>query len=441
LISSVLLVFMFFGGGAHPLAVTFTFIFFHALFSFLLKAKKGKKDIYKMIMILGIISIFTFCLGAIKLIPTLELLHNNPRQLDEYYSGYSLQSLKFSLLNRGQTIEDVKTVSREKSFLRGFSWNLDENSMYVGIVPLVFFLIGFLIYFKKRMVLAFCFIFLLWLSFGNRMPISLWELFYNFPIFNSMRVAQRFRFVFMLCFAIFAGFGLEYFKSNLSDIFSKKYIIKIISYGIVIFVLMDLVFVSFPIFNEMFNIPPIKTLENKEFFQIEDSPPYDKNGFITHTNPDPTFSSWSSLYPFFLSNIGIVNGYEPLILPSNAVPKQSKNYNGEFYLDGNSGKISIREWTLNKFIFDIDVKRQDYLIFNQNYYPGWKAKVNDEKRKVESRYGLMAVRMEPSDKIIELYYLPTSFLVGLLINVFSMFFGLFLWKRYGKEKRLSLENI
>jgi len=102
-------------------------------------------------------------------------------------------------------------------------------------------------------------------------------------------------------------------------------------------------------------------------------------------------------------------------LPQNPTPVDSDQYKGEVYLEGTEGKVYFKEWTPNKLKINVSAKQRGYLILNQNYYSGWKVK-GKKGLKVESIKGLLAVKISPADKEVELYYLPTSFIIGLIVS-------------------------
>jgi len=294
---------------------------------------------------------------------------------------------------------------------------MDENGMYIGIIPFLLFLIGIGSQYKHRWGLALCFIVFLWLSFGNRIPFSLWKLLHNLPIYNSMRVAQRFRIVFMLCLSIFVGFGIQTIYHFISRKFTNKRLARFSTLTLLFIVLVDLTIVSSPVLKDAFPIPPIKTIKSNEFRQILNSPYYDKNGLGTpgSDNQNPLFSSDGSLYPNFLSNIGVINAPGSMFVSKNAVSMHSELYHGEVYLQGTEGEVTISKWSPNKIIITADASDEGYAVLNQNYYPGWRIKGN-KKHNVESINGLLAVKISPDVKKVEFYYLPTSYIIGLIVT-------------------------
>jgi hypothetical protein len=180
------------------------------------------------------------------------------------------------------------------------------------------------------------------------------------------------------------------------------------------------------VFKDAFPIPPLPVTKNEQFYQVWDFPAYNKDGWInpdagvdsdpfTSYNPYGRFSSFGSLYPTFLSNIGTINGYETAEVPRNAVPVSSDNYQGEVYLAGTAGSVDISSWSPNEVIVNVQAASEGFVVLNQNYYSGWKVK-GESERKPEDKNGLLAVKISPADRQLELYYLPTSFIIGSIVT-------------------------
>ena len=392
LLSGLFLVLMYFSGGAYPLAITLLFLAFYSL------TVVRKHGVVRVVRNLSSTLIFAFLLGAVKLLPSIAFLHEHPRRINDY-SGFSLNLLLHSLLSRDQSISAMKRFEQKEGFLDGMSYGMDENGMYIGLIPLLLFLLGLFLH-RRHWRLLLCFLLFLWLSFGDRVPLSLWKLAHAMPIYDSMRVAQRFRIVFMLIMAIFSGFGLLSLRSYVLRRFTRPIMADLTGFVILGVILVDLMLVNSPIFKEAFPILPLETKREENFYQISRFSDY---------------GSGSGMYPAFLSNIGVVEGYESANVPRNAIPKGSPSYKGEVFLHGTEGKVFIRSWSPNKVLVEVDISKEGYLVLNQNFYTGWRAKA-EQKRKVVSLEGLIGVKVLPQDKVIELRYLPVSFIFGLILS-------------------------
>ena len=402
LISGIFLTLMFFGGGGYPLSITILFLFFYSFFLIV----SGEQKVVKVGKSLCIILAYTLCLGAIKFFPFFEFAHEHPRYINDY-SGFSLNSIGYSLFSRNQTLDAINKFSQKDGFIGGISYAMDENGMYIGIIPLVLFLIGIGLHYRRKIPLVLCFLLFLWISFGNRIPLSFWNKLHSFPLYNSLRVAQRFRIIFMLCLSIFVGLGFKTVKDSLSKVISNRALLQFFELISIIVILADLMIVNSPIWKEAFLIPPPKITRSSNFYQIYRS----------------------SLYPAFLSNIGTIAAYETANCPRAAIPVGSDLYKGEAYIYGTTGEAHIVKWSPNRIVVEISALGEGYLVLNQNYYSGWRVKGNKKQSNLRSIDGMLAVKIYPFEKEIELYYLPTSFIIGLITSFITLLLSVILLRK------------
>ena len=432
LLSSLFLVLIFFGGGAYTPGITV--LLFFTLFSLLSIPQYGIRKVAKSFSIL---LVFTICLGAIKFVPSFFPLREHPRHVSDY-SGYSAKMLMHSLFDREQSPTSFEKYPQTEGLWDGMSHGVDENSMYIGFAPVLLFLLGIVVCFRRHWPLAVCFLIFLWLSLGDRIPFSLWRLLHNLPIYDSMQVAQRFRIVFMFCLALFAGLGLQSLQNLLNKRKKRRRFLRLLTSTIpiiVLGVLVDLTLVNSPIFEDAFTIPPLPVERQEKFAQVSKLNNYDANGFLTENSRNAD-SSWSALYPAFLSNLGTVDGSESPTVPGNAIPGDSENYRGEVFFQETSGELSIDHWSPNHVTVSIRPDEAGYLILNQNYYPGWKVR-GPSLTEVQDLDSLLAVKIVPGDQIVEFYYLPIGFEVGLVITCLAILAGIILGIR---RRRLDINQ-
>jgi len=238
--------------------------------------------------------------------------------------------------------------------------------------------------------------------------------------------------------ALFVGFGFKSLLNILEQKLKNRRLLQLLRAGIPIIIMIDLISVNSPVFKDAFPIPPLSVERQEGFSQIAEEKNYDANGIVTQA-PLHMYSSWSALYPAFLSNLGTIQAYEPLNVPRNAIPRNSLNYRGEAFFWGTSGKLSIDSWSPNRVVVSVQPRKEGYLVLNQNYYSGWKAK-GKRPRQVESvdcrsggeaksGYMLVGVRIFPEDKAIEFYYSPLSFKLGCIVTCLSILGGALVWFR------------
>ncbi|MBI4767756.1 MAG: hypothetical protein HY787_24700 [Deltaproteobacteria bacterium] len=233
-------------------------------------------------------------------------------------------------------------------------------------------------------------------------------------------MAQRFKIIFLLIIALFAGLGLQKIQIYFSSKFNwnrRGYMGVSI---LILFILLDLLSVSVPIWYNAFPIPPLKVERQQNFVQIDRLPSFDKNGFISGNH---AHSSWGAMFPAVLSNLGTIQGYESANIPVNAKPKNSPDYKGEVFIEGTPGEVKIIKWTPNRLLISYHVSQEGLIIINQNFYKGWRTRSGET---VRSFKGLMAIKVTPDkqNKWLELYYFPLSFLLGLIVTMGTIGFGI-----------------
>jgi len=417
---SFALLLIYFGGGVHTMMMIFTFIWIYALSAILSRENKLLSTV-KIFLLIGIL---VFLLGAIKFYPSIELTLQYPRHLSDY-SGFSLKSLGYCLFSGDQSYASLYNFSTERGLIGGMSYGMDENSMYIGIIPALLFLIGIFFYFKRRMALAVTTILIFWITLGNRIPVSLWELIHKLPVYSLQRVATRYRFIFIFCLSLLAAFGLQRLHDWIAGLTGKKRLAHILSLTILLVVPADLMVIGIPLWKEAFVIPPVPIVQSDEFYQVWHGPEYDKTGIKVMGYETDKGSS----YVNYLSNLGTVDAYEPVPFPKRPRPKSLDDYRGEVYIAGSDGIVTIKEWTPNRLLIGIDILSEGYLIVNQNYYPGWKIRGKKNAEIKPRDGGLISVKVSPDDNEIELYYLPDTFIMGLITSSITLLLIIYLFSR------------
>jgi hypothetical protein len=144
----------------------------------------------------------------------------------------------------------------------------------------------------------------------------------------------------------------------------------------------------------------------------------------TTAHRDPRMMS--CLYPFLMSNTGVLEGYENLAVPRGRVFLEGKpGYRGECFLEENHGRAEIREWSMNRVKVSLSAESSDRLVLNQNYDAGWRAVVSGDQgvRRVnasKSSEGLISTPVLPGDRFVEFRYLPSSFVWGAWMSGVSL---------------------
>ncbi len=408
--SSACLVFMYLGGGAYPLAIALLFFGFLALLDLreLGLVRTGRR--------IGTLVALTVLLGAIKLLPSIDFMRDFPRQAEQP-TGFSMQSLSVGLFSRDQRLEVAATQFdgvHSGELLRGISADYDDVGMYVGPLVAALFALGLACQGRKTWKLLLAFLFFLLLSLGDRLPLGPYQILQQLPVFESMRFAERYRLVWLLCALLVAGSGLQLVRRALGSRFPGRPYGDVVVAATLLAVLIDLFVVTRPIYQAAFPIAPMTFRASPEFRQIAGLPNYDADGFV----PKPygqarVYGAWSAHYPAFLMNLGFARCYESALVPRAAVPMRAKGYRGEVHLTGTAGEVATEFWSPNKLRFRVRAASSGRLIVNQNYYRGWRA---SDGRPITSAAGLLAIAVGPQDREIEISYARDSFVVGALVS-------------------------
>ncbi len=416
---------MFLAGGVYPLSFTAVFISIYALFD-AIETRKGKP-----LVILALMFLLVILFSAVKLLPMIEFTTS---------LGYKLEDREFNnlallikgILSRNQDIEmqneligrksSLSTEEKQSGSLKGtIPWGWHEYSAYLGIPALLLFLFAFTKFRENWKLIALSVIFLV-LALGSFSFIPLWDILRNIPFFSSIHIPSRFVIMFVFCASLLAG------KSASEIKFLRN---KLIMIALIAIITIDMMLVSMPALSIAFPVKPlnIDTYQYYDYAQI-------------YINSDVIISQ----YPNMLQNLGTWNCYERIHLKQKSVP-QLLDVNGTNpYFIGNAYFADMSEtpkrsdtsesfdfsyFSPNKIVVEFSTDSQKTLVINQNYYTGWKAK----NKEVFSYNGLIAAKVSSGEKKVEFYYLPNSFLIGLLITSASLLLcGAFLLIKYKKPK-------
>jgi len=278
-------------------------------------------------------------------------------------------------------------------------YNWHEYGAYTGILPLLLFILGVLLFWKREPAILITGLIFLFLSIGDFARESPWRLLHSLPIFSSVRLSSRLIIIFVFCLAIFAGLAFGWMcKKTQRSIILKRFL-----FLLVILIVANLFLVNGKPFTKVFEISPPIIERNKEFSQGYD--------YVYPHNP----IYYSTLYSNFLSNNGTLNAYDPVPHPAFAILVGDPSYKGEVYLEL-EGNASYEYWSPNKLIVNVETLKSNRVVINQNYDRGWRVKGGQ----AESFNGLLSAHVTESDKKIKFYYLPSSFVKGAIISILSV---------------------
>lgn len=340
-----------------------------------------------------------------KLLFSYQLIQIYPRIVHDV-SGYSIQNLIYFLLSQKQNLFNEMNV-------HGVYEAIDENSIYVGILSFVLFLL-FFVYNRKgvrnNISLVISLLIIFWIMLGSAIYPSLYKVIQHFPVFSSFRVAQRFRFDFIIPFSLLIGLGLD----NIARLLQTHKIARPISIVCLLVIYVDLTIFSSSNFlsKTLIIVNPeaqlsredafIQTTANNPDFEIQRTIQIPER-FLDETN----FIPWSFEYLKIHQNMGVLKCYDMITSYVRPVGIGNERYQGEFYLFNSVEGVNVENtyWSPNKQIFKItnDEKvKNNTIIINQNFYPGWIVKINNNACERSTFFnGLPATKIDSStDSII-----------------------------------------
>lgn len=372
---------IFAGGAFNVLPQVSIFLFTYGIFSSI-----QKRNIKPILNLIGIFLI-AFCLGAIKTLPTMEYLMQNPRpiQSNEFTPFFGLYD---AFLNRHQILG--------AHHMEPQSWGWHEYGAYTGMLPLILFALGLIFFFKREYPLVLSGLFAFLISLGDYGSFSPWHLLHRLPLLDSLHVPSRYIMMFIFSLAMLAGLSFNMFINKTGGKKSKYFL-----FAIMLFIAADLIFVNGRAFTQAFPNSPQQITAESDFKQM--------HGTVAAT------TARSAMYLNLLANRGTLDAYEPVPHQTFAKGFTDADYTGEVYMGGN-GTASYSYWSPNKLIVGVDARNSDRLVINQNYDKGWRVK----GKIAENFNGLLSTTVTPSDKIVEFYYLPTSFIIGLIVTLVSI---------------------
>lgn len=410
-------------------AILFTgFIYLPQVLLFLFVGTLINLFIKKDLSLLKVFALYTLLfvgISSIKLLPALETLYRYPRYVREPLSGFSIKSLANSMLSRSQDFEGAQEWGvKTKSFLIGQNWGLEENSVYVGFLSLAIFGLGiFLAKTKRKKELVTIFIVFLILAFGLNITPSPFGFLHSLPIFNTIRVAQRYKFYFMIPFALFVGFGTQIIWKYIGK---KKRVFKVLFASVILFVVLDLVIVNSALFSKSFTADHPVIKKDHNFLHVCSTPKSESE--IT------PYSSFSDEYKGVLSNTSVSRFcFEPVPFSDHTSCFGEEYYRGEVFFLNSKNILKNYLWSPNQIVVFPENNESDLLVFNQNYDPGWRVEIDGVGKPVKNYSGLVAVDVPRLANNIKLYYLPTSFIIGSLITLLTTL-AISLFLRYNREK-------
>jgi len=126
------------------------------------------------------------------------------------------------------------------------------------------------------------------------------------------------------------------------------------------------------------------------------------------------------------------DGYSPYVFFTleklqNAVEYQNLKEQPFFYLKQGEGDVIISNYNPNYFKLDLNAQLKDTLIFQQNYFSGWRALVDDNPIKIDKAFGaFMKIPLQKGKHVVvfEFKPLPKDWMFYLPFAACFMLFGI-----------------
>lgn len=389
-------------------------VLFLFLFASLASDAKPLKDFF-------IICAIALFLGAVKILPMIEILRQNPRIMESYNPFWP------------PVWEGIyKGFFEAPGILKypGAHWKY----FYLGYCPVTFAFLSFLFYWRQTrrffVLLAVFFLF----SFFARTRLDLFWFLSRLPAFHSIEAPTRY-FLPLVIFlvALCAGRNFDYCGKV------KNRAILALFAVVPVFVTADLFKV-----NSTTEIPFIYQLPasspRKDFFSVKNSKIGEKaSAYIPKTMFLTRAWEWTrpTQYELMLHNIGKLNWYGNVHLKENAVPKYFIDWNNKDSLDAQNfawrlnpdykGEVyfarafehniaRMKQMSPNRMLIEVNVgDAPDTLVINQNYDKDWRANIRGLKA---TEGGLLSIPLARQGVYkIRLVYVPKLFYVGLAISL------------------------
>jgi hypothetical protein len=130
---------------------------------------------------------------------------------------------------------------------------------------------------------------------------------------------------------------------------------------------------------------------------------------------------------FVREGVGVLNWYDPLPLPCQAVPRYIyvlgqeyrayPPYRGEAWLTSGAHAVIRQEsWTPLGMTVDVELTGPDTLVINQNYNRRWTASTGE----VVEHEGLVAVRLPADATVVRLSYRPTDYYLAAGVSLLTL---------------------
>jgi hypothetical protein len=371
--------------------------------------------------------LFAFLFASIKIIPGLDLYEENQR-VNPFTEilPLKLEVFQKTFLDKNQAWNVISVY-----WIDGKNFHWPHFGDYIGIVPILLFIAGLILFFNRwEWVIATIGALLIYLSNFDYFSV-IWKTINHLPLFNALQHPARFVIFLVLMMSLFGAKLISYVdklkvKGNALD-----YTKKILLAALILFVFIDLTRASYIITS---NMSPFK-LENqdeKDLIQWDDK--FETYNFYERYNLNEeqiayfdanyikSFNHFDTLSNKG-SNIRVLDNI-PLVSNTAVLSKGNPDYKGEYYfLNDNISNVNLVKWSPNKISLRVKAEEDDILIINQNYNKNWKIKEDFE---IVDYNSLLGVKIPKGEYTVNLYMFQSKFLIGLALFLIAVISGAYL---------------
>jgi hypothetical protein len=247
---------------------------------------------------------------------------------------------------------------------------------------------------------------------STTVPVDLWGLLQQLPLYASLTVPSRFLAAVVLTLAVAAAFGLDWLYRFASR-HRRPLLTGLTGYAVPIVIYAELAWLGWTLWGDIFVYRPVPLAHHERF-----ATRYDRLGPYSP-------GMYSYTYPALVANSGVLEGYENIQVPQGAVLTEGDpRYRGEAYLLSGGSPVTIRDWRMAAVQVDVTVRAPDTLLLNQNFFPGWRARIVGsggvrEQRAEASASGIVAVAVYEGDQAVRVYYAPPGFTGGAAVSAIA----------------------
>jgi hypothetical protein len=282
----------------------------------------------------------------------------------------------------------------------------------VGWLPVALFGIAVCCFLRRSLPWVIMLALFGWLAVAENAPVNLFGLLAGLPVFNAIAMPYKY-FCFPILLSIALGAGQVFWLlPKLRGRWREHACAVLLIAGGVGYLYAKATLVQRHTY--VFEIPDWARVREQEFFNV--------SGLGLPRNR--VLPSHSLTYLNTLRNVGTIDWYTAMPLDENAIPKYfvdadnrsvpNPAYRGEAFFAHEGGSVEEVAFHPNRIAVRVRLQTPGVLVINQNYHPAWRA----DQGELFEWEGLLAVRLrETGPHVVQLRYLPQSFVVGLAVSL------------------------